>query len=99
MHISEAQMMFSHTETRWPENPGTARIRSIAQREHKQAKSGQQACLWLIYKGQMGSESGGMKVGRNGHGGTIAFSSQPQSLQATHRGTIIVNVYCQLRAT
>lgn len=50
MHVSEAQMMFSHTETPWPENPGTARIRSIAQREHKQAKSGQQACLWLIYK-------------------------------------------------
>lgn len=50
MHLSEAQMMFSRTETPWPENPGTARIRSIAQREHKQAKSGQQACLWIIYK-------------------------------------------------
>lgn len=50
MHISEAQMMSSHTETPWPENPGTASIRSIAQREHKQAKSGQQACLWLIHK-------------------------------------------------
>lgn len=54
MHVSEAQKMFSHTETPWLENLGSAKIRSIAQREHKQARSGQQVCLWLMCKVEAG---------------------------------------------
>lgn len=54
MHVSEAQKMFSHTDAPWPENLGAARSRSIALREHKHIRSGQQVCLCLACKLEAG---------------------------------------------